>query len=76
MLPGLRQWPRWPLWWAPGCGVAASGSYSTGQVEDQVLPVAQPVLDVVTKDPQVERITRNVHDAAVNEHGDKHSGPG
>src|SRR6266540_1529789 len=46
----------------------ARGCQAAQQVEDQVQPRFQPILDVVAEDPQVEHVAPDVEPAAVQEH--------
>src|SRR6266508_3989628 len=46
----------------------ARGCQAAQQVEDQVQPRFQPILDVVAEDPKVEHVAPDVEPAAVQEH--------
>ena len=56
-----------------GCGVrvpVGQGCHPAApKIEEDELPVAKPVLDVVAKDPQVQHVPKNVTPASVQEHG-------
>src|SRR5206468_10682569 len=52
-------------------GVRQRGQDSADQIEKEVLRVAEAVLDIVAKDPEIEHVSAEVDPAAVEKHGDE-----
>jgi hypothetical protein len=48
--------------------VGQRSNHAAKQVEDQILHVAQTILDVVAEDPEEEHVAGDVREAAVHEH--------